>query len=170
MRRSYLKKRFLALMIDYVVIWIYLILLFLFFALIYMIFLGSVPVFSEAASHLMSLFTTIIPVIIVFSYMEYKYPYGTLGKRRMGLEVSYKTRSYGRSLVRNTLKFLPWHIGHTGVIRAMYHDYSTLWFMVGNIGVLLAVIYILMVLCNTNFKHIPDMIAGTKVTEKGDIN
>lgn len=167
MRKSYLKKRFMALAIDYIVIWIYLILLFLFFAVIYMIVLDSIPVFTETASHLMSLFTTVIPAVIAFSIMEYKYPYGTLGKRRMGLEVSYKNRTYGNSLLRNALKFLPWHIGHTGVIRAMYHDYSTLWFMVANIGILLAVIYIFMVLFGKNFKHIPDVIAGTKVTEKG---
>ena len=71
------------------------------------------------------------------------------------------------SLLRNAMKFLPWHIGHTGVIRAMYNDYSVLWFMVGNIGFLLAVIYILMVLFGKHFKHIPDMIAGKSVRERG---
>mgnify|MGYP003782965689 FL=1 len=162
-----MKKRFLALLIDYVIIWIYLILLLLLFAVIYIIFFDSVPVFNETASHLMSLFTTVVPVTIVFSYMEYKYPYATFGKKRMGLEVAYKNRSYGKSLLRSALKFLPWHIGHTGVIRALYHDYSTLWFMVGNIGILLAAIYICMVLFNKNFKHLPDLIAGTKVIEKG---
>lgn len=92
--------------------------------------------------------------------------YATFGKRRTGLEVTFKSRSYWRSLLRNALKFLPWHIGYTGVIRAMYHDYSTLWFMAGNIGVLLAAIYILMVLFSENFKHIPNLIAGAKVIEK----
>lgn len=166
MRKSYLKKRFLALLIDYIVIWLYLILLFFLFASIYIIFFDSIPAFNETTSHLMSLFTTVLPVTVVFSYMEYRHPYATFGKRRMELEVIYESRSYWRSLLRNALKFLPWHIGHTGVIRAMYHDYSTLWFMVGNIGLLLAAIYILMVLFSKNFKHIPDMIAGTKVTEK----
>lgn len=168
MRKSYLKKRFLALLIDYIVIWFYLISLFLLFAIIYIIFLDQIPVFNETTSHLMALITTVIPVTLVFSYMEYRHPYATIGKRRMGLAVSYENHSYWNSLLRNALKFLPWHIGHTGVIRAMYQDYSTLWFMVGNIGILLAAIYICMVLFNENFKHIPDVISGTKVIEKGD--
>lgn len=167
MRKSYLKKRFLALLIDYILIWIYLISLFLFFSIIYVVFLDQIPVFNEITSHLMALITTVIPVTLVFSYMEYRHPYATIGKRRMGLEVAYKRRSYWSSLLRNALKFLPWHLGHTGVIRAMYQDYSTVWFMVGNIGVLLAAIYIFMVLFNKNFKHIPDLIAGTKVIGKG---
>lgn len=168
MRKSYLKKRFLALLIDYIVIWIYLISLFLFFGLIYLVFLDNIPVFNETASHLLALITTVVPVTLVFSYMEYKAPYGTIGKRRMGLEVTYESRSYWNSLLRNALKFLPWHIGHTGVIRAVYHDYSTLWFMVGNTGLLLAAVYICMVLFNEHFKHIPDLIAGTKVVERGN--
>ncbi|WP_176754093.1 RDD family protein [Lacicoccus qingdaonensis] len=162
-----MKKRFLALLIDYIVIWIYLILLFLLFAAIYILFFDSIPAFDETTSHLMSLFTTVLPATLVFSYMEYRYPYQTFGKRRMGLEVTYESPSYWYSLLRNAMKFLPWHIGHTGVIRAMYNDYSVLWFMVGNIGFLLAVIYILMVLFGKHFKHIPDMIAGKSVRERG---
>lgn len=168
MRKSYLKKRFLALLIDYIVIWIYLILLFFLFAMIYAVFLDGVPTFNETTSHLMALFTTVVPVTVIFSYMEYKHPYATVGKRRMGLKVAYKNLSYGNSLLRNALKFLPWHIGHTGVIRGMYQDYSTFWFMVSNIGFLLAILYICMVLFNKNFKHIPDLVSGSKVVEKGD--
>lgn len=61
MRKSYLKKRFLALLIDYIVIWIYLILLFLLFAVIYILFFDITPAFDETTSHLMSLFTTVLP-------------------------------------------------------------------------------------------------------------
>lgn len=71
MRKTYLKKRFLALLIDYMVIWVYLISLFLLFAVIYLVFFDQIPVFNETTSHLMALFTTIVPMTVIFSYMEY---------------------------------------------------------------------------------------------------
>lgn len=163
MEKTYLKKRFLALLIDYIIIWVYLILLFLIFSVIYILFFDAVPEFNEISAHLMAFFTTVLPVTLAFSYMESRRHYATPGKRRMGLKVENKIPLPASSLLRNAFKFLPWHIGHTGVIRAVYQDYSVFWFMVGNAGFVLAGIYVLMVLLRDDHRHLPDMIAGGDV-------
>ena len=163
MEKTYLKKRFLALLIDYILIWVYLILLFLIFSVIYILFFDAVPEFTEISAHLIAFFTTVLPVTLAFSYMESKRPYATPGKRRMGLKVENELPVPASSLLRNAFKFLPWHIGHTGVIRAVYQDYSVFWFMVGNAGFVLAGIYVLMVLFRDDHRHLPDMIAGGDV-------
>lgn len=163
MEKSYLKKRFLALLIDYIIIWIYLILLFLTFSIIYILFFDEFPEFNEISAHLMAFFTTVLPVTLAFSYMESRHPYATPGKKRTGLAVGNKIPLLPSSLLRNAFKFLPWHIGHTGVIRAMYQDYSVFWFMVGNAGFVLAGVYVLMVLFRDDHRHLPDMIAGAEV-------
>ncbi|WP_342389304.1 RDD family protein [Salinicoccus bachuensis] len=157
------KTRLTALMIDYIAIWIYLVLLFITMTLLYMILFDGIPEFNEGSSHLVSFFTTVLPVIIWFSVMEYRSPYGTIGKRKMNLKVEFKDHKYLHSLLRNAVKFLPWQIGHTGVIAAMYRDYSVSWFMLANTGFLLLLIMIGMMLLRKDTRHWGDMLAGTQV-------
>lgn len=159
------KARLMALLIDYIVIWMYLVLLFITMMLLYMILFDGIPEFNEMSSHLISFFTTVLPVIIGFSVMEYRSPNGTFGKRKMHLKVQFKDHSYLHSLLRNTVKFIPWQIGHTGVIAAMYRDYSVSWFMLANAGFLLLLILIGMMLLRKDTRHLGDMLAGTQVVK-----
>lgn len=164
-QRFMLKNRFIALLIDYLIIWIYLIALAIVMSIIYYVFFDDVPVFNQLTSQLLAFFTTVFPITIVFAIMEFKPPYGTIGKRMRKVKIKYRYNSFGYSLLRNALKFLPWQIGHMGVIAAMYNDFSTIWFMAGNIGFILAIIYVLMVIFNKNHQHIPDIIAGATVVK-----
>lgn len=160
------KERLIALLLDYISILVYLILLFITMTLLYMIIFDGVPEFNEIGSHLISFFTTVLPIVIWFSIMEYRSPNGTIGKRKMNLKVVFKNHSYLHSLIRNAVKFLPWQIGHTGVIAAMYRDYSFTWFMIGNAGVLLLLILIGMMVLRKDHRHFGDMIAGTRVIKR----
>lgn len=163
MKRYQTRNRLLSLLIDYIVSWVYLFLLFAAFMFIYFIIMDGIPEYSHFHAQWMAFLTTILPVTIMFSVMEYRKPYGTIGKKMRKLKVKYKHYTFLNSLLRNGLKFLPWHIGHIGVIAAIYNDYSVKWFMFANIGAVLAVIYILMAVLRRDHRHIPDLIAGTEV-------
>lgn len=157
------KRRLFALLVDYLVIVAYLIALFAVFGIIYGFILGTMPEFNELTSHTVSFLTTILPAVLFFSWLEYRPPYASIGKRRFGLQVTYANPSYLNALLRNIFKFLPWHIGHTGVIGAIYRNYSVAWFMLANAGAALAVIYILMVIFRKDHRHLGDLIARTRV-------
>lgn len=56
-----------------------------------------------------------IPVVSYFAVLESSSRKATLGKKAFGLAVIGATGdvvSFGRSLVRNSIKFLPWEFGH----------------------------------------------------------
>ncbi|WP_020008528.1 RDD family protein [Salinicoccus albus] len=160
------KTRLIALAIDYIAIVIYLCLLFITMMLLYLILFEDIPEFSEMNAHLISFVTTVLPVVLCFSIMEYKFPYGTVGKRKMNLKVIFSRHTYLHSLIRNTVKFLPWQIGHTGVIAGIYRDYSMSWFMFGNSGILLLLILAGMMILRKDRRHLGDMGTGTQVVER----
>lgn len=120
-----LAARIKELAIDYVVILIYLLCLLGVNVLIYGLVLRGIPEFTMAQSQLVALLESVIPVVLFFSYLDYKKPYGTIGKRMAELTVYYKTPSFFRSLARNTIKFLPWHLGHMGVIEGIYTEFES---------------------------------------------
>lgn len=66
---------------------------------------------NELQSQVMALFTSVIPIIMIFSYMDYSKD-GSIGKRKAGLKLVYKHKSFKSSLIRNIIKFLPWQLGH----------------------------------------------------------
>ena len=150
--------------IDYAVIVAYLVAVFAVAATFYMTAFGEIPAFSQWQSQLIATCASIIPVVIIFSILDYRAPLGTFGKRKAGLRVSYKTRAYWRSLVRNVVKFLPWQLAHMGVIGGMYSDFTSPLAMVAlyaSLG-LLALLFG-MVLFRKDGRHLGDMAAGTQV-------
>ena len=160
------KARLIAIVIDYIAIVIYLCLLFITMMLLYLILFEDIPEFSEMNAHLISFVTTVLPVVLCFSIVECKFPYGTVGKRKMNLKVIFSRHTYLHSLIRNTLKFLPWQIGHTGVIAGIYREYSISWFMFGNSGMLLLLLLAGMMTLRKDRRHLGDMGAGTQVVKR----
>lgn len=136
---------------------------------IYLVMIDGIPEYSELETQLIAFTTTILPVIIVFSVMEYRKPYGTIGKRMRNMKVEYTYHSFLRSLIRNIVKFLPWHIGHVGMISATYNDYAPVWIIFADVGFVLAVVYLGMAVFRKDHKHLADIIAGTKVTVRKQI-
>ena len=150
--------------IDYAVIVAYLVAVFAVAATFYMTAFGEIPAFSQWQSQLIATCASIIPVVIIFSILDYRAPLGTFGKRKAGLKVRYKTRAYWRSSVRNGVKFLPWQLAHMGVIGGMYSDFTSSLAMVALYASLgLLALLLGMVLFRKDGRHLGDMLAGTRV-------
>lgn len=161
-------QRVKELFTDYVVILGYLAVLTLVFAGFYASVLGGVPEFSPVHAQLIATLTSVVPIVLIFSALDYHRPYGTVGKRRVGLKVAYRTREPWRALVRNAVKFTPWQLAHIGVIDGVYTEFNRpvshifMWAGMGLLFLLLG-----MGLLRTDGRHLGDMLAGTQVVPAG---
>lgn len=156
-------------MIDYIVILFYLILLLIANLTFYLLVLGRVPELTVFQGQLIATFESVLPIVLIFSLLDYKKPYGTYGKRKFKLKVKYKTPSFYRSLVRNGIKFLPWQLAHIGIIDGIYTEFTT-WpsIVFTNLGILLAIILLGMGLFRKDKRHLGDLLAGTQVVPLND--
>lgn len=154
--------RLKELFIDYLVILAYLLILMIVNLAITFFILDGILEYTEIQTQLIATFTSVIPIILIFSYLDY-YKNGSVGKRVSGLKLIYKRRRYRSSLTRNVIKFLPWQLGHIGVIHGMYSDFSITAIVIMNSGILLGLILLIMGLSRKDKRHLGDMIAGTKV-------
>ncbi|MGP4038550.1 RDD family protein [Gracilibacillus sp. D59] len=164
------KSRFIALFIDWLCISAFLILLLGLTQLFYWLVFNGIPILSYLQSQLIAIFTTVIPAIIVFSIMEGSSRSSTFGKRIQSLKISYPDHPKTRSTIRNIVKFLPWQLGHMGVIHGMYHNFNWVALTLQSISMLLAFLYIMMVLVRRDHRHLADLIAGTTVVKSNSSN
>ena len=153
--------RIKELCIDWLVISAYLLCLFAVSMACYFMTLGGVPTFSELHSQLIATFASVLVVVALFTYLDFKG--GSIGKRTAGLEIYFAHRSFSRSLVRNGIKFLPWQIGHMAVIHGVYTEFDTMSIVLSLISCILLVIMFLMGTMRRDRRHLGDMLAGTQV-------
>ena len=97
------KKRMIEFLFDYLFILAYLVLLFLSSMLIYIIFFNGVPEFTEIQSQWLVFFTSVLPITLLFTFLDYKND-GSFGKVKAGLELVYQKKTVQASLIRNTIK------------------------------------------------------------------
>ena len=116
------KLRLLELFVDYLFICSYLLVLCVISISFYMFVLDGIPNFSEWQSQLIATCFSVLPMIFIFSFLDFSK--GSFGKRRAGLMVCFDQKSYSASLIRNTIKFLPWELGHIATIHGMYTNYD----------------------------------------------
>lgn len=157
-----IKIRLKELLTDYLVILAYLFVLFIVNLAIIFLFFEGVPMYSEIQSQLIATFTSVLPIILIFSYLDY-YKSGSIGKRVAGLKLIFENRNFRSSLLRNLIKFLPWQLGHFGVIHGVFTDFDMNAIMIANSGILLGLILLWMGLFRKDKRHLGDFIAGTKV-------
>ena len=153
--------RIKELCIDWLVISAYLLCLFAVSMACYFMMLGGIPAFSEFHSQLIATFASVLVVVALFTYLDFKG--GSIGKRTAGLEIYFAHRSFSRSLVRNGIKFLPWQIGHMAVIHGVYTEFDTMSIILSLISCILLVIMFLMGTMRRDRRHLGDMLAGTQV-------
>ncbi|MBM7562152.1 RDD family protein [Fusibacter tunisiensis] len=154
------KMRLRELFIDYICILIYLIILFGITMGIYLVVLKGIPEFNELQSQLVALLTSVIPIVLIFSFWDYSK--GSIGKRKAGLELYYANKTFGASLVRNIIKFLPWQLGHIGTIRGIYTNFDTVAIIFTICSMVLAIVLLVMGLVRRDKRHLGDLIAGTQ--------
>lgn len=161
------KKRMIELLFDYLFILAYLVFLFIVSMLIYIIFFNGIPEFTEIQSQWLVFFTSVLPITLLFTFLDYT-KNGSFGKAKAGLQLVYKKKTVQASLLRNTIKFLPWQIGHMGTIHGFYSDFDFLSIILSNSATLLAVLLLAMTLFRKDKRHLGDLLAHTQVQLKGD--
>lgn len=160
------KKRMIELLFDYLFILAYLALLFLGSMLFYTIFFNGIPEFTEIQSQCLVFFTSVLPIMILFTFLDYANN-GSFGKVKAGLELVYQKKTVQASLIRNTIKFLPWQIGHMGTIHGFYSEFDSLSIILSFLATLLAVALLVMMVFRKDKRHLGDLIAHTQVQLKG---
>ncbi len=158
------KQRLKELFIDYICILTYLLILFGIAMGIYFIILKGIPEFNEWQSQLTATVTSVIPIILIFSFLDYTK--GSVGKQKTGLELYYTNKTFIASLVRNIIKFLPWQLGHIGTIRGIYTNFDMLSIVFNICSIVLALVLLVMGLVRRDKRHLGDLIAGTQVLYK----
>ena len=162
-----LKKRMIELLFDYLFILAYLALLFLGSMLLYIIFFNGIPEFTEIQSQCLVFFTSVLPITLLFTFLDYT-KNGSFGKSKAGLQLVYKKKTVQASLLRNTIKFFPWQIGHMGTIHGFYSEFDFLSIILSFLATLLAVALLAMMVFRKDKRHLGDLIAHTQVQLKGD--
>lgn len=159
------KKRMIEFLFDYLFILAYLVFLFLGSMLIYIIFFNGVPEFTEIQSQWIVFLTSVLPIILLFTYLDYA-KNGSFGKVKAGLQLVYQKKTMQASLIRNTIKFLPWQIGHMGTIHGFYSDFDMLSIILSISATLLAILLLTMTIFRKDKRHLGDLLAHTQVQLK----
>ena len=159
------KKRMIEFLFDYLFILAYLLILFLGSMLIYIIFFNGIPEFTEIQSQCLVFLTSVLPIILLFTYLDYK-KNGSFGKAKAGLELVYQKKTVQASLIRNTIKFLPWQIGHMGTIHGFYSNFDGLSIILSILATLLAISLLAMTLFRKDKRQLGDLLACTQVQLK----
>ena len=158
-----IKRRSKEVLIDLGFIWLYLLLLFLLTMGYYTFILGGVPCLTERQSQLTATLTSVLPIILLFTYLDYGK--GSFGKRWAGLKLVYRKKTVLASLARSTIKFLPWQLGHMGAIRGIYKGDGWAIFLTA-----LSLLFMLVLIAMTTFtrdkRHLGDLLVGSQVQEK----
>ena len=159
------KKRMIEFLFDYLFILTYLVFLFIVSMLIYIIFFNGVPEFTEIQSQWLVFFTSVLPITLLFTFLDYS-KNGSFGKGKAGLELLYQKKTIQASLIRNTIKFLPWQLGHMGTIHGFYSDFDVLSIILSISATLFAVLLLAMMLFTKDKRHLGDLLAHTQVQLK----
>ncbi|MGG3853251.1 RDD family protein [Caldifermentibacillus hisashii] len=157
-----IKNRLIELLVDYLIIIVYLVLLLIVNLGIILFIFKGMPKYTEMQAQLIATFTSVIPIILIFSYLDY-FKNGSIGKRVSGLKLTYTNQRFSSSLLRNIIKFLPWQLGHVGVIHGIYSDFDMTAIMIASSGTFLGLVLLFMGLFRKDKRHLGDLIAGTKV-------
>ncbi len=159
------KKRMIEFLFDYLFILAYLLILFLGSMLIYIIFFNGIPEFTEIQSQCLVFLTSVLPIILLFTYLDYK-KNGSFGKAKAGLELVYQKKTVQASLIRNVIKFLPWQLGHMGTIHGFYSNFDGSSIILSISATLLAASLLAMTLFRKDKRQLGDLLACTQVQLK----
>ena len=165
MKFIYIRKRFSALLIDWLIMSLYIVLLFSITMLFYYIFFGKVPEITQIGTQFIAALTTVIPICIFSIVYEIKSKYGSIGKRLMGLIVVRSSKTIYHPIVRNIIKFLPWQLAHIAVIYGIYQGFSSTVFIIFYVLSLgLVILFISQVIFTKEHRHLGDILSKSKVT------
>lgn len=157
-----IKNRMKELFFDYLFILVYLVLLFGIAMSVYLFLFKRIPETNELQAQLITTFTSVIPIILIFSYLDYSKD-GSLGKRKAGLKLFYKEKSIKSALIRNCVKFLPWQLGHMSTIHGVYTNFDFLSIVLSIFSMIFGLLLLLMAFFRQDKRHLGDFLANTQV-------
>ncbi|MCD7034416.1 RDD family protein [Metabacillus sp. GX 13764] len=161
-----LKKRFLAALIDYGVIVLYIV----FLAGVSLLFyrFNGMPAFNRLQQELVSFGTLLLPVTCYFVFMEGSSRSGSIGKNIFRLYLCCKSRdrcSYFQLIIRNIVKLLPWQLAHSFIFSGMGRGWemgAADWIMIAAVYVI-PLISVLLVCLRRDRRSLHDLAANTRV-------
>ncbi|TVT27651.1 RDD family protein [Salinicoccus cyprini] len=164
-----IKLRFKALFFDWLFILVCLVVVAILNFIITFFILDGIPQYTSVQAQLIATFCSVVPIILIFSYMEGRAPYASFGKRRTGLKVVYRGNPVAGSLIRNTMKFLPWQFGHMSTISGIYNGFDTPFYITFYaLSMILVIVYIGMVFVRKDHRHPGDILAGSTVVKASE--
>ena len=152
---------------DYLLILTYLVLLFLCAISYYYIFFNGIPMQTEIQAQSLTFFITVLPIMLYFTFLDYE-KNGSFGKSKAGLQLIYQKKTVKASLIRNTIKFLPWQLGHMGTIHGVYSNFDLISIILSFLSTLFAVLLMAMTIFRKDKRHLGDLLAQTQVQPIGD--
>ena len=161
------KKRITELLFDYLLIITYLGILFLCAITFYYIVFNGVPMQTEFQAQTLTFFISVLPIMLYFTFLDYE-KNGSFGKSKAGLQLIYQKKTVKASLIRNTIKFLPWQLGHMGTIHGVYSNFDLLSIILSFLATLFAVSLMVMTIFRKDRRHLGDLLAQTQVQPIGD--
>jgi len=162
------RQRLKEILIDWLCILAFLLLLYGFFAAFYrLVFHVSVLPLTEPASQALVTVVSVAPVIVAFAWLDLKKG-GSIGKQKCNLTVRFQKAGFGRSILRNTIKFLPWQFGHMGTIHMIHtgFEYDLFAMAFHYAAIFMALALLGMGLLRKDGRHLGDLLAGTQVVPK----
>lgn len=91
MKKIPFKATIKELIIDYLVILVYLAALLLLNLIYIFIIIGKIPEYTELQTQMIAAFTSVIPICLIFSFLDYRG--GSIGKRKAGLSLVFQTKN-----------------------------------------------------------------------------
>ena len=161
------KKRMIELLFDYFFILAYLILLALGSFVYYLIFQNGMQQPTEFESQSITFFTSVLPITLIFTYLDYT-KNGSFGKKKAELRLVYEKKTVQASLIRNAIKFLPWQIGHMSAIHSVYSGFDLSYFILCYTSILFLVVLLAMSIFRKDKRHLGDLLAHTQLQLKGE--
>lgn len=155
------KSRIKELFIDWLFISAYLICLLIVSLIFYHLVFGQIPFLAEWQSQVIASLSSVLPITILFAYMDYKG--GSWGKRKAKLNLYFTRKTFAACLLRNIIKFTPWQIGHMATIRGIYQDFDTISLLMQFLSILLLLTMATMGFGRKDKRHLGDLAAGTQV-------
>jgi uncharacterized RDD family membrane protein YckC len=159
-------QRFVAIVLDFIIIGVYILFLFGVGIGIYAVSGGIALLASPIAMNILAFITIIMPVVLYFSLQESSTYQATLGKRWAKIKVVnlQGTRlSTWQTLLRSAIKFLPWQLAHMSVIYMRFGYNSPIFMIEALISQVLVIVYIVFLWFSKRHQTPYDLIAGTYV-------
>ena len=173
LKKSIIIKRLKAFVIDYCIILVYIALLSGTTLFISNIFRLRLEAIDPVTAELIGFTTLTLPVILYFTLSENGRYAGTVGKRKVGLQVVSNgpaKAGTGQLLLRNCIKFLPWELAHFFIYRLFYftsiNQAMPGWVLTGLIvSQTLAIIYLLCLFLHKKNRSVYELFSRTSVVQ-----